>query len=552
MNSLKKLSFKVKLMVLVGLLSLVSTLIGYEAYSGLGQVISSYDRVTDKVMPSNELSNQMFLAFRDIRINLRSLGLQGLSEEETQEFISRVGAAIDQYEKHNAAYQKLIQSDEEKMLYSDVQKEWTDFKNIGGAILALQKSGNPQDKVKMHEIFLKDCPDAAAKYLAAFTKLEAFNFKNGSSFIHEAKSIGQQSNRLIMAWVIGGVCFGLIIGFLFANSIVNSISLVVRDLTHTAELVGAASEQIAAHSSQLSHATTGQAASLEETAASLSQISAMVAKSTDNANVSVQTSNACQTKAEAGRQAVDQMLSSMNEITSSNEAIMNQVNQSNVQMTEIIKVIREIGTKTKVINDIVFQTKLLSFNASVEAARAGEHGKGFAVVAEEVGKLAQMSGNAAKEISTMLEGSISKVEGIAHETKSKVQSLTELGKIKIDSGVSVAQQCSAVLNEIVHGVTNVSKLISDISNASIEQNLGVAEINKAMNHLDTATQQNAGTSHEAAQSAEELSQHAELLKASVRKLVNTIEGETTQLNAEAIPLGSAHQKTHVMHLDKIA
>jgi methyl-accepting chemotaxis protein len=78
---------------------------------------------------------------------------------------------------------------------------------------------------------------------------------------------------------------------------------------------------------------------------------------------------------------------------------MNQINYSNEQMSEIVKVIQEIETKTKVINDIVFQTKLLSFNASVEAARAGEQGKGFAVVAEEVGNLAQMSGNAAKEIS---------------------------------------------------------------------------------------------------------------------------------------------------------
>ena len=62
-------------------------------------------------------------------------------------------------------------------------------------------------------------------------------------------------------------------------------------------------------------------------------------------------------------------------------------NESNKEIQEIVKVIAEIGNKTKVINDIVFQTKLLSFNASVEAARAGENGKGFAVVAEEVGKL---------------------------------------------------------------------------------------------------------------------------------------------------------------------
>lgn len=102
------------------------------------------------------------------------------------------------------------------------------------------------------------------------------------------------------------------------------------------------------------------------------------------------------------------MIHSITEISESNDRIMSQVADGNRKISEIVQVISEIGNKTKVINDIVFQTKLLSFNASVEAARAGEHGKGFAVVAEEVGNLAQMSGNAAKEISDMLNGSVSR------------------------------------------------------------------------------------------------------------------------------------------------
>lgn len=76
---------------------------------------------------------------------------------------------------------------------------------------------------------------------------------------------------------------------------------------------------------------------------------------------------------------------------------------SNKKITEITKVISEVAAKTQVINEIVFKTKLLSFNASVEAARAGDQGRGFSVVAEEVGNLAKMSGDAAKEISNITE-----------------------------------------------------------------------------------------------------------------------------------------------------
>ncbi|MHA0111674.1 methyl-accepting chemotaxis protein, partial [Klebsiella pneumoniae] len=78
---------------------------------------------------------------------------------------------------------------------------------------------------------------------------------------------------------------------------------------------------------------------------------------------------------------------------------------ANSQLQSISNIIGEISAKTNIINDIVFKTQLLSFNASIEAARAGQHGRGFAVVAEEVGNLAQMSGNAAKEIRALLEDS---------------------------------------------------------------------------------------------------------------------------------------------------
>lgn len=96
----------------------------------------------------------------------------------------------------------------------------------------------------------------------------------------------------------------------------------------------------------------------------------------------------------------------MREIDSSNKELVKEIERNNTELTKITNMISEINEKTQVINDIVFQTKLLSFNASVEVVRAGEHGKGFAVVAEEVGNLASMSGKASLDISEMLETSI--------------------------------------------------------------------------------------------------------------------------------------------------
>ena len=162
--------------------------------------------------------------------------------------------------------------------------------------------------------------------------------------------------------------------------------------------------------------------------------------------------------------------------------------------------------------------------ARSEAARAGEHGKGFAVVAEEVGNLAQMSGNAAKEISDMLDSSISRVEKIVSETKTGVSTLVDEGKRKVESGVAVANQCSGLLNDIVQNVSLVSGLAQEIAVASKEQSQGVGEINKAIAQLDTVTQQNASNSQQTATAAEGLSAQADILKGVLTDLVATVHG----------------------------
>jgi methyl-accepting chemotaxis protein len=225
------------------------------------------------------------------------------------------------------------------------------------------------------------------------------------------------------------------------------------------------------------------------------------------------------------------MVRAIGEINDANTQIMTAIETSNHEIGEIVTIITEIGNKTKVINDIVFQTKLLSFNASVEAARAGEHGKGFAVVAEEVGNLAQMSGNAAKEISALLDGSTEKVQQTVSSTKSKVEGLIALGKQKVESGTEVAKRCGLVLNEIVGGAQEVTKMVDEIAHASGEQSKGIHEVNRAVEQLDQTTQQNASASEQAASAAEQLSSQAQTLRSSVEELLHTVNGARAQASA---------------------
>ncbi|MDD4976408.1 MAG: methyl-accepting chemotaxis protein [Bacteriovorax sp.] len=285
-----------------------------------------------------------------------------------------------------------------------------------------------------------------------------------------------------------------------------------------------ASTEIAESSAQLSEASVIQAASLQETSASVEEISAMVSANSENAMQSSIVSEQSLSMAEKGKEVVSQMTLAIGNINSSNNEIMAQINDTNKEIENIVKIINEIGAKTKVINDIVFQTKLLSFNASVEAARAGEQGKGFSVVAEEVGNLAEMSGAAALEITKMLDGSIKTVEEIVKNSKDKIGKLISDSKEKVAVGTRVASECEMVLNDIVLSVASVSKMMTEISTASQEQSNGVNEINKALAQLDQVTHKNVVSASESTSIGKILLEQAENLDLNVKSLNQIVDG----------------------------
>lgn len=328
-----------------------------------------------------------------------------------------------------------------------------------------------------------------------------------------------------MALVLVFMAFGLV---WVLNAIVKAITLPIQDaivnLEKSSLSVTGSSEQLERTSEQLSSATTEAAASLQETVSTIDEINAMVQKNADNSLKAQDRSQRSLDRVKHGQQVVARMVQAIREIDTTNNRISNEVGEGNQKIQEIVKLINQIGEKTQVIHDIVFQTKLLSFNASVEAARAGEHGKGFAVVAEEVGKLALMSGKAAAEIANMLNESTKQVEDIIHSTTTSVEQSFQDSKSKVQHGVSIAGECDKALADALLEVNETSRMVEEITIASKEQSVGVQEINKAMSQMDEVTQQNATSTSKSAESAKELSVQAANLKEVIQLLVRAITG----------------------------
>jgi methyl-accepting chemotaxis protein len=361
--------------------------------------------------------------------------------------------------------------------------------------------------------------------------------------------IEKLKNTLGIVLVVSVVLISLF-SFYLSNSLSKKITQIAEKLIYNSNEVRSSSVQISQSSSELSEASTEAASSLQETVSSIDEISSMVQRNADAAASSSKVSEKSSQAAMRGKETVDNMLSSISDISQSNEEIADEMKRNNHEVSKIVDVISQIGEKTKVINDIVFQTKLLSFNASVEAARAGKHGKGFAVVAEEVGNLASMSGKAAKEITDMLESSIHQVTDIVENTKQNVEGLVSKSKAKVEYGNKVANDCSESLDEILQNVTTVNEMVREIATASNEQSTGVREVTSAIQQLDQTTHQNTNVAQKSSVMATTLRGQADGLNSAVAELMDLVSpGENSKGSTGSVPESSGSvDRTNVVEL----
>ncbi|MCG2749230.1 MAG: methyl-accepting chemotaxis protein [Desulfobulbaceae bacterium] len=327
--------------------------------------------------------------------------------------------------------------------------------------------------------------------------------------IPEAKIAAQADAQLQRAYrkmmwlvVISIACafVGLCLLWFIARSITRPIKAAIESLSSSAEQMSNAAGQVSSASQSLAEGASEQAASIEETSASLEEISSMTRQNAENAGMA-------DNFMKETNKAVELANDSMAALT--------------VSMREISEASEETSKIIKTIDEIAFQTNLLALNAAVEAARAGEAGAGFAVVADEVRNLAMRAADAAKNTTSLIEGTVKK---------------TMAGATHLD-------RSNKVFSEVAGSTAKVSSLVGEIAAASNEQNKGIGQVNQAVNEMDKVVQRNAATAEESASAAEEMSSQAAQLNDIVSDLAELVGRTAVEKNETRQPATRAAGKT---------
>jgi len=273
------------------------------------------------------------------------------------------------------------------------------------------------------------------------------------------------------------------------NRMVEQLRVVVADALSAADNVSAGSQELSSSAEELSQGATEQASAAEEASSSMEEMASNIKQNADNATQTEKIARQSATDAQASGDAVGRAVEAM----------------------------QTIAEKITIVQEIARQTDLLALNAAVEAARAGEHGKGFAVVASEVRKLAERSQAAAAEIGT-------------------VSSQT----------VKVAQEAGGMLEKLVPDIKRTAELVSEISAACREQDIGSDQINQAIQQLDKVTQQNASASEQMSATSEELAAQAEQLQSSIAYFRTNDQATQTRAPAPVRAAAPARQNVVAM------
>ncbi|MDR3224687.1 MAG: methyl-accepting chemotaxis protein [Clostridiales Family XIII bacterium] len=278
------------------------------------------------------------------------------------------------------------------------------------------------------------------------------------------------------------------------NTLIANLNTMADEVRAAIDQMGAGIGQISQGAQSLAQSTMEQSTTMEGLMQTLNEVSNQAEDNAKHSQEASDITTAVWSSAEEGRDSMDKMTQAMEEINAASQSI---------------------SVVIKAIDDIAFQTNILSLNAAVEAARAGQHGRGFAVVADEVRNLATKSASAAKDTSALIEDTIG----------------------KSGMGSNIVKDTFEYLNKIMNGVSESTWLLKNIATATAEQNESIETINKGFGQLSDVVHQNSATAEQSAAATQQMSSQTAVLLDLVNRFKTDKEYEARE---RQFPVSPAH------------
>jgi hypothetical protein len=335
------------------------------------------------------------------------------------------------------------------------------------------------------------------KYFPAWEWVIAAGIPENELFAtaNEVEQLNRHATVTVTLLTAIALVLSSLVWWLFSRKLSTRLGPMIAELLAGAHQVVSASGQVSTSALSLSQGATEQAAALEETSASMEEMASMTRRNAENSQSAAGLMTGVDARVHDASQALGEMVGSMAAIQESS---------------------RKVAKIIKTIDEIAFHTNILALNAAVEAARAGEAGMGFAVVADEVRNLAQRSAQAAKNTADLIEESITRAQD---------------GRHKVD-------QVEAAIAGMTASVTEVKRLVEEVSVASQQQAQGLHQVSQAVAQMEKVTQSTAATAEESAAASEELNAQAETTMQTVGELnafVGARDGEAPISHASPAP-----------------
>jgi methyl-accepting chemotaxis protein len=489
-----------------GVVVVLLAAVAFIAISRINLINAATDRILTESFVKLMLTKQIQTEVNVQSRFLRNAIIGAADAAEVNSSLEKLDVSLKKNEENIAKLNGRLTLAGGKALFNTMSERRAAYKTTRDAAIKLLKDGQPELAGKY---VLKEMREAQTQFFNAIDALadfqESLMMKDGAL----AKENGEFAVEMTVALSVLAAIAAVLIGVFITRSITipvhravalaqtvaagdlssridadgkDEIGSLLRALAHmndtlnsivgqvrtSTDDIASATGQVATGNMDLSSRTEQQASALEQTASSMEELTSTVKQNSDNAR---QANTLAVSAADVARQG--------GAVVSEVVTTMAQINDSAGKIADIIGVI----------DGIAFQTNILALNAAVEAARAGEQGRGFAVVASEVRNLAQRSAGAAKEIKTLINDSVEKVE----------------------AGNKLVARAGTTMTEVVASIQRVTDIMAEITAASHEQEVGIEQINKAITEMDSVTQQNAALVEEAAAATGALEQQASQL-----------------------------------------